>query len=105
MPRDVRTHTRRAASGKTTTVNHHTRRGSSAGPQKPKRKRGPNPGHAGKLGRRARSAVRKGRKGKATMLVALAGLEVGAWLTLSGTSFVLALAAGVLAFISIVLAR
>jgi hypothetical protein len=39
------------------------------------------------------------------MLVALAGLEVGAWLTLSGTSFVLALAAGVLAFISIVLAR
>ena len=99
MPRDVRTHTRRTASGKTTTVHHHTRRGDA------KRKRGPNPGHAGKLGRRARSAVRKGRKGKATMLLALAGLEVGAWLTLSGTSFVLALAAGVLAFISIVLAR
>ena len=104
MPRQVRTHTRRTASGKTTTVNHHTRRGSAA-QQTVKRKRGPNPGHAGKLGRRARSAVRRGRKGKATMLVALAGLEVGAWLTLSGTSFVLALAAGVLAFISIVLAR
>jgi hypothetical protein len=105
MPRDVRTHTRRAASGKTTTVNHHTRRGSSAGPQKPKRKRGPNPGHAWKLTRKARAHGHHGRNGKAALIGALALAEVGAWLTLSGTSFVLALAAGILVAISVLLVR
>jgi len=105
MPRDVRTHTWRTASGKTTTVRHHTRDGSAARPQKLKRKRGPNPGHARKLGKRMRAAGRRGRKGKAAMLGALALGELLAWLTLSGTSIILALIAGVLAALSIVLVK
>jgi hypothetical protein len=99
MPRDVRTHTRRTASGRTTTVRRHTRRG------KPKRKLGPNPAHAGRLGRRARSAMRRNRKGKAAMLLTIALLEVVAWLTLNGTSFILALVAGLLTAISILLVK
>jgi hypothetical protein len=103
MPRTVRTHTRRTSSGRTTTVHHHTRRGS--GPQKPKRKRGPNPGHAWKLTRKARAHGRRGRNGKAALLGTLALAEVGAWLTLSGTSFLLALAAGILVAISVLLVK
>jgi len=105
MPRDVRTHTRRTASGKTTTVRHHTRDGNAARPQKLKGKRGPNPGHAGKLGRRSVAAMKRNRKGKAALLLTLAGAELAAWLTLGGTSLLLALLAGVLAFISVILVR
>ena len=63
MPRDVSTHTRRTASGKTTTVRHHTRDGSAARPQKLKRKRGPN-GHARKLGKRMRAAAAADARGR-----------------------------------------
>lgn len=106
MPRDVRTYTRRdPRTGKPVRVQHHTRRGSAAGPQKPKRKRGPNPGHAGKLGKRALRHGRKGRKGKAAMFAVLAVGEVLAWFTLSGTSLILALTAGVLMGLSVLLVK
>jgi hypothetical protein len=105
MPRDVRTHTRRTASGKTTTVRHHTRDGNAARPQKLKGKRGPNPGHAGRMGKKAFIHGRRGRKAKAAAFILIAAGEIVAWLTLSGTSFVLALVAGVLIGISVLLVR
>lgn len=104
MPHKVRTHTRRTAAGRTTTVHQHQRTGGS-GQQPPKRKRGPNPGHAGKLGKRALRHGRKGRKGKAAMFAVLALGEVLAWFTLSGTSFILALTAGVLMGLSVLLVK
>jgi hypothetical protein len=105
MPRDVRTHTRRTKSGSTTTVRHHTRAGKPGQGEKLKRKRGPNPGHAAKLGRRAKSALRHSRKAKAGVLGFLAAGEVAAWFTLSGTSLILALTAGALLGLSTLLAK
>jgi hypothetical protein len=99
VPRDVRTHTRRTASGRTTTVHHHTRKGDV------KRKRGPSPQHAGKLLKRARAHGRKGRKAKAAAFGLLCAGEVAAWFTLGTTSFILTLVAGVLVAISLVLVR
>ena len=105
MPRDVRTHTRRTATGKTTTVRHHTRTGSAGRDEKLKRKRGPNPGHARKLVRRSMRHAQRGWKTKAVMVGMLAVGEIAAWFTLSGTSMILALAAGLLAGISVVLVK
>ena len=100
MPRDVRSYTRTSPSGKPTQVRRHTRRGNPFRPGEGRKRKGPNPAHAVKLGKRARAARRKGRKGIAAAFIALAIGEVVAWLTLSTTSAVLALAAGVLAFLS-----
>jgi hypothetical protein len=94
MPRDVRTHTRRTASGKTTTVHHHTRKGT---------RRGPNPGHAGKLGRRAVKHHRRGRKAKAAMLLFVAAVEVFTWFTFGTTAWIFTLIAGVLVLFSTIL--
>ncbi len=100
MTRQVRTYTRRTASGRTTTVRRHTRAG-----QKLKDRRGPNPYHAGKLAKRSRAHVRRGRKGKAAMLGFLALGEVTAWFTLSTTSFILVLIGGLCVGLSILLTR
>ena len=107
MPRDVRTHTRiDPRTGRRVTVNHHTRRGSSASQgQALKRKRGPSLGHAGKLGRRSMIHAKRGRKAKALMVGAVALAEVLAFFLLNGTSLILALVAGVLTVISIILAN
>ncbi len=70
-----------------------------------RRKRGPNPGHAWKLGKRARIAHKKNKKALAGVVALIAVGELVAWLTLSGTSLILACAAGVLGFISYVLIR
>lgn len=105
MPRDVRTHTRHTASGKTTTVRRHTRSGDAAEQQKVKRKRGPNHQHAGKLAKRAYIHGKRGRKAKAGAFALLALGELVAFLTLSGTSFLLALIAGVIALISVILVK
>ena len=86
VPRKVRTYTRRNPAGGTTTVHQHTRRGNPFRPEPPRKKRGPNPGHAVKLGRRARVAKRKGRKYVAAGFALLAAGEVAAWLTLSTTA-------------------
>jgi hypothetical protein len=105
MTRQVRTHTRRTASGKTTTVHQHNRRGDKAEEQKVKRKRGPNPGHAGRMGKKAFIHGKRHRKGKAAAFALLAAGEITAWATLSGTSVILALVAGLLAGVSIVLVK
>lgn len=95
----VRTHTRRTASGRNVTVRHHTRAG------RPKRKRGPNPGHALRLGKKASAAGKRGRKGRAAMLGAVALIEVVLWLTLSTTSALFSLAGAILIGLSIILAK
>ena len=105
MPRDVRTHTRRTASGRTTTVHQHQRRGNSARSGTPRKKRGPNPRHAWKLTKRARAAHKRGKKASAGVLAFIALGEVVAWFTLSGTSMMLAAVAGILALISYMLVR
>jgi len=94
MPHDVRTHTRRTASGGTTTVRHHTRKG------KP---RGPNPGHARKLGRRAVSHGKRGRKGVAAALVTFAIAEVALWAAFNITGIICGLAGALLIGIASVL--
>jgi hypothetical protein len=86
-------------------VRHHTRSGKPGQEQKLKRKRGPNPSHAAKVGRRARAALRHSRKAKAGVLGLLAIGEIAAWFTLSGTSLILALTAGALLGLSVVLAK
>ena len=96
MTRDVRTHTRRTAGGGTTTVRHHTRRGG-------KRKRGPNPRHAGKMFRRAFSHGRKGRKGKAAIFGLLCLTELALWLTLNGTALICTMIAALLVGLSFIL--
>jgi len=86
---NVRTHTRRTASGKTTTVQQHSRR-------KQGRRGLVSPSHAWKLARRAWAAGRRHRRVTAAVLGGLAVAEVSAWLTLRGVGLVLA-TAGVLA--------
>jgi hypothetical protein len=82
----VRTHTRRTASGKTTTVRQHSRRGRG--------RRGlVSPGHAWKMARRAFRAARRHKRATAVVLGGLAVGELGAWATLRGVGFVLATAA------------
>ena len=98
MPRHVRTYTRTdPRTGRQVSVRHHSRRG------KPRRKRGPNLQHAGKLGRRSVIHARKGRKGRAAMAAGVALAEVVCWFTLNGTAAIFALIAGILVFLSIVL--
>lgn len=85
----VRTHSRRTASGGTTTVRQHARRMRGG--------RGlVSPGHAWKMGRRAFGAARRKKRVTALVLGGLAVGELGAWLTLRGASLVL-LSAGLLA--------
>jgi len=86
---NVRTHTRKTASGGTTTVRQHSRSGRP-------RKGLVSPGHAWKLARKAFAAGRKKKKGVAAVLGVLALAEISAWLALEGTSLMLA-TAGVLA--------
>lgn len=86
---NVRTHTRRTASGKTATVHQHTRRNRG-------RRALVSPSHAWKLAKRAWQAGRKRRRVTAAVLGGLAVAEVSAWLTLRGVGLVFA-TAGVLA--------
>lgn len=86
---NVRTHTRRTASGKTTTVHQHTRRN--------KARRGlVSPSHAWRLAKRAWQAGRKRHRVTAAVLGGLAVAEISAWLTLRGVSLIAA-TAGVIA--------
>ena len=84
----VRTHTRRTASGGTTTVRQHSRRGRGRALV--------SPAHAWKLARRAFGAGRRKRRATAVVLGVLALGEITAWLGLEGASLALA-TAGVLA--------
>ena len=103
MPRPVRPYTRTdPRTGRPVSVRRHSRTGSAG---KPKRKRGPNLPHAGKLGRRSLGHAKRGRKGRAAMVGFLALGEVVAFFTLSGTSLILALIAGVLIGLSVLLAK
>ncbi len=86
---NVRTHSRRTKSGRTTTVRQHSRsmRGG----------RGlVSPGHAWHMTKRAFSAARRKKRVTALVLGGLALGELGAWLTLRGAGLALA-TAGVLA--------
>jgi hypothetical protein len=86
MAARVRTHTRRTASGGTTTVRQHSRR--------TRGRRGlVSPGHAWKLAKRALRAARRHKRATALVLGGLAVGELGAWLTLRGVAFVVATAA------------
>jgi hypothetical protein len=86
MAARVRTHTRRTASGGTTTVHQHTRSGRG--------RRGiVSPAHAWKLIKRAFSAARRHKRATALVLGGLAVGELGAWVTLRGVAFMLATAA------------
>lgn len=84
MPKgNVRTHTRRTATGGTTIVRQHARQGR---PRKPL----VSPRHAWKLARRAAGAVRRKRRGLAFAFCGLAVGELAAWMTLRGLFFMLA---------------
>jgi hypothetical protein len=78
----VRGHTRKTASGKTTRVRQHTRRGGLVSPR-----------HSWALFRRALSAGRRKRKVTAAVLGGLAAVELAAWLTVTGVALILATAA------------
>lgn len=82
----VRSHSRRTASGRTTTVRQHSRRTRG-------RRALVSPGHAWKLARRAFGAARKRRRAVAVVLGVLAVAELAAWLTLDTTALMLATAA------------
>jgi uncharacterized protein (DUF2062 family) len=100
MPRPVRPYTRTdPRTGRPVSVRRHSRAGN------PQRKRGPNLRHAGRLGRRSLLHAKRGRKGRAAGVAALALGEVVAFFTLNGTSLILALVAGVLIGLSVLLAK
>ena len=86
---NVRTHTRKTATGSTTTVRQHSRRG------RPRRAL-VTPGHAWGLAKRAFKAGRRKKRATAVVLGGLAVAEFGAWLGLQGVSL-MAVTAGVLA--------
>lgn len=88
MPSNVRTHTRRTASGGQTTVRQHSRKGRG-------KRRGLSPRHAWKLAKRAFAAGRRKKRVTACVLGGLALGELGAWAGLRGAGFLLA-TAGVL---------
>ena len=75
---NVRGHTRRTASGGTTRVRQHARRGVVT------------PRHSWKLLRRAFRAGQRGRKAAAVAFGAAGILELVAWLSLSGIALILA---------------
>lgn len=84
---NVRTHTRRTASGKTATVRQHGRRGRG--------RRGlVSPGHAWQNARRAFRAMRRRKRLTAALFGGLAVGELAAWGTLRGAGLVLAVAGG-----------
>jgi hypothetical protein len=85
----VRTHTRRTASGETTTVHQHSRRNRGG--------RGlVSPGHAWKMAGRAVRAARRRKRLTALVFGGLALGELGAWTALRGVGLALA-TAGILA--------
>ena len=101
MPRNVRTYNRiDPRTGRRVNVRHHTRTGSAAKP-----KRGPNLRHAARLGRRSVIHAKRGRKGRAAMVGALAAGEVVAVLTLSGTALICVTIGAVLIGLSVLLAK
>lgn len=83
---NVRAHTRKTASGGTTTVRTHTRTGRG------RRRSIVSPAHAWKMARRSVGAARKHKKATAAVLGGLALGELAAWLTLSGVGLMLAVA-------------
>jgi hypothetical protein len=89
MAARVRTHTRRTASGGTTTVHQHSRRTKG-------RRAIVSPAHAWKLIKRALGAARRHKRATALVLGGLALGELAAWLTLRGVGLMLA-TAGLLA--------
>jgi hypothetical protein len=84
---NVRTHTRKTASGGTTTVREHSRTG------RPRRRGMVTPAHAWNLAKRAVKAGRRKKKVTAAVLGALALGELAAWLALEGAGLMLATAA------------
>jgi hypothetical protein len=94
---NVRTHTRRTASGATTTVRQHSRKGRG--------RKGPllSPRHALKLAVRAFKAGRRRRRWLAAGLGALAVAEIVVWASLQGVTLIAA-TAGVLALAVAVIA-
>jgi diacylglycerol kinase len=89
MASRVRSHKRRTASGGTTRVTQHNRRGRP-------RKALLSAGHAWALLRKAWRANRRRKRAVAAVLAVLGLAELVAWLTLQGTSLIL-LTAGMLA--------
>jgi hypothetical protein len=90
MPQqNVKTHTRRTASGKTATVRQHSRQGRG-------RKGALSPARAWRNARRAFSAARRHKRLTAAGFGALAVGELAAWSALRGLSLV-AVTAGLLA--------
>jgi hypothetical protein len=89
MPHQVRTHTRRTASGRTVTVHQHERRGGSV-----------SPGHAKHLAHRAIRYGQRHKKGRAALFGVLAAGEILAWATLGGTVLALAAIAGSAGFLT-----
>jgi hypothetical protein len=89
MAAKVKQHTRRTASGSTTTVHQHSRRTRG-------RRALVSPGHAWQMAKRAVRASRRHKRVTAAVLGGLAVGELAAWATLRGASFMLA-TAGVLA--------
>jgi hypothetical protein len=87
MASRVRQYARRTASGGTTTVHQHSRRGRG-------RKRGlVSPRHAWRLARRALRAARRRKRATAAVLGGLAVAELLSWFALRGVGFLLATAA------------
>lgn len=82
----VRTHTRRTASGGTSTVTQHSRTGRGRKPLI-------SPGHAWRLFKKALRAGKRKRRGLAIALGCAATAELGAWLTLRGAGLMLTTAA------------
>lgn len=84
---NVRTHTRRTANGKTTTVHRHSRKGRgrhgrrNTGVFRPRR--------AAKNAKRAWRAIRRDKKGAAFMYGSLAMGEMAGFLTLRGIALTL----------------
>lgn len=89
MSHQVRTHTRRTASGKTVTVHQHQRRGGSV-----------SPGHAREMAHKAYRYGARHKKGRAALFGLLAAGEITLWLTVGGTALLLAAVAGTLGFLA-----
>jgi len=91
---NVRTHTRKdPRTGRTQTVHQHNR------------KRGPNPGHAWKMGKRSYGHARSGRKAAAAAFALVAIAEIVLYLTGNVLGGVLLLAGAVVVGLGIVLLR
>lgn len=94
MTHNVRTHTRRTKNGGTTTVRRHQRRGG-----------GPNPSHAWKLGKKARSARKRGRHGVMSALITFAVLELVLWAVFNVAGVLFGVLGAALIGLSVVMVR